>query len=77
MVSFLLTGGAGADDADEETYTPTSVNMSPISQTSPISMTPFQASPMNSEINSPIAATNALVSDKSILAKIHSRRFRE
>jgi hypothetical protein len=55
--------------------TPASNDLSPISQTSPISMSPLSpgVSPQNSEVNSPIAGTIG----KEVRMKIHSRRFRE
>ncbi|KAJ8311671.1 hypothetical protein KUTeg_011026 [Tegillarca granosa] len=55
--------------------TPASADLSPISQTSPISMSPLSPgqSPQSSEVNSPIAG----VVGKDVIRKIHSRRFRE
>ncbi|XP_061185110.1 selenocysteine insertion sequence-binding protein 2-like [Saccostrea echinata] len=57
------------------TGTPASNDLSPISQTSPISMSPLSpgVSPQSSEVNSPIAGTIG----KEVRMKIHSRRFRE
>jgi hypothetical protein len=57
------------------TGTPGSANLSPISQTSPISMSPLSpgTSPLSSEVNSPIAGAVG----KDVVRKIHSRRFRE
>ncbi|XP_048749684.2 selenocysteine insertion sequence-binding protein 2-like isoform X3 [Ostrea edulis] len=57
------------------TGTPASNDLSPISQTSPINMSPLSpgVSPQNSEVNSPIAGTIG----KEVRMKIHSRRFRE
>ncbi|CAG5125725.1 unnamed protein product, partial [Candidula unifasciata] len=49
-----------------------SADFSPISQTSPISMSP--ASPGNSGVNSPITGS---VGRDPVVMKIHSRRFRE
>ncbi|XP_060080198.1 uncharacterized protein LOC132559585 [Ylistrum balloti] len=61
--------------ADYGGVTPASNDLSPISQTSPISMSPLSpgASPLSSEVNSPIAGTIG----KEAVLKIHSRRFRE
>ncbi|XP_021354906.1 selenocysteine insertion sequence-binding protein 2-like, partial [Mizuhopecten yessoensis] len=61
--------------ADYGVTTPASNDLSPISQTSPISMSPLSpgASPLSSEVNSPIAGTIG----KEAVLKIHSRRFRE
>ncbi|KAK3094671.1 hypothetical protein FSP39_004772 [Pinctada imbricata] len=55
--------------------TPASNDLSPISQTSPISMSPLSpgVSPQSSEVNSPIAG----IIGKEVRMKIHSRRFRE
>ncbi|XP_041355730.1 selenocysteine insertion sequence-binding protein 2-like isoform X2 [Gigantopelta aegis] len=55
----------------------TSADLSPISQNSPISMSPLSpgASPLSSEMNSPIASGKEHVNPA--LLKIHSRRFRE
>ncbi|XP_076080464.1 uncharacterized protein LOC143051484 isoform X1 [Mytilus galloprovincialis] len=57
------------------TGTPGSANLSPVSQTSPISMSPLSpgTSPLSSEVNSPIAGAVG----KDVVKKIHSRRFRE
>lgn len=63
------------------TCTPISADMSPISQTSPISMSPLSpgGSPLSSGVNSPIASNNHLMDERSqnVIMKIHSRRFRE
>ncbi|XP_048251279.1 uncharacterized protein LOC124121959 [Haliotis rufescens] len=54
----------------------TSADLSPISQTSPISMSPLSpgASPLSSGVNSPITGHSK---DLKAMMKIHSRRFRE
>lgn len=67
--------------------TPATVDMSPISQTSPVSMSPLSGSPFASGINSPIACGLAGLGivpkasgddiEASVLMKIHSRRYRE
>jgi len=59
--------------------TPVSAEMSPISQTSPISMSPLSGSPLSSGVNSPIASNTVIgnTQKSSVLMKIHSRRFRE
>ncbi|KAH9502160.1 hypothetical protein Btru_070284 [Bulinus truncatus] len=59
-------GGEGSGAAE------LSADLSPISQTSPISMSP--ASPGNSGVNSPVTGS---IGRDPVLMKIHSRRFRE
>ncbi|XP_067653114.1 selenocysteine insertion sequence-binding protein 2-like [Haliotis asinina] len=55
----------------------TSADLSPISQTSPISMSPLSpgTSPLSSGVNSPITGGHS--KDLKAMMKIHSRRFRE
>ena len=54
-------------------------DLSPISQTSPIVMSPLSGSPLHSGFNSPVANQNAVAgnANSSVLSRIHSRRFRE
>jgi len=60
---------------------PQSGEVSPVSQMSPYDMTPLSASPAGSAGVSPIAGCSVLGPGApgmtSVLAKIHSRRFRE
>ena len=72
---LAVTGSRGSS---AEFGTPASAEMSPISQTSPITMSPLSGSPLSSGINSPIAGNVVTGSmDRSVLMKIHSRRYRE
>ena len=60
--------------------TPNSVedNMSPLSQMSPLNISPLSgASPGESGGTSPIAGDGTIGSGGKTLSKIHSRRFRE
>ena len=91
LPSLLLTGvsSKASSSMDFGTATPASADMSPISQTSPISMSPLSGSPLSSGINSPIASCLTIgvgvgvtgrgkeEVDSSVLMKIHSRRYRE
>ena len=52
-----------------------SVDMSPISQTSPISMSPLSGSPLSAGVQATDGASDSV--DPSVMLKIHSRRFRE
>ena len=60
---------------------PQSGEVSPVSQMSPYNMSPLSASPVGSAGVSPIAGNSCLGPGApgmtSVLAKIHSRRFRE
>lgn len=60
---------------------PPSGEVSPVSQMSPYNMSPLSASPAGSAGVSPIAGNSVLGPSvpgmTSVLAKIHSRRFRE
>ena len=76
-VCVLFAASGSRDSSMEFNGTPASAEMSPISQTSPISMSPLSGSPLSSGINSPIAGNGAGSMDKSVLMKIHSRRYRE
>ncbi|XP_013409777.1 selenocysteine insertion sequence-binding protein 2-like isoform X3 [Lingula anatina] len=60
-----------------ESGTPASAELSPVSQTSPICISPPSpgGSPLSSGVNSPTVGTKAL--NSKIVSKIHSRRFRE
>ncbi|KAK0055783.1 selenocysteine insertion sequence-binding protein 2 [Biomphalaria pfeifferi] len=61
-----------SDGGEESGAAELSADLSPISQTSPISMSP--ASPGNSGVNSPVTGS---IGRDPVLMKIHSRRFRE
>ncbi|CAL1533082.1 unnamed protein product [Lymnaea stagnalis] len=68
----LSSKSDGTDGGEGSGAAELSADLSPISQTSPISMSP--ASPGNSGVNSPV--TGSLGRDPVVM-KIHSRRFRE
>ena len=81
-ISFwiFLQLGSKSSSAEAGILTPMSAEMSPISQNSPISMSPLSpgGSPLSSGINSPIASNSMLGERKpQVVMKIHSRRFRE
>ncbi|XP_059140026.1 uncharacterized protein LOC131928117 [Physella acuta] len=68
----LSSKSEGTDGGDGSGAAELSADLSPISQTSPISMSP--ASPGNSGVNSPITGS---IGRDPVVMKIHSRRFRE
>ena len=77
----LFLTGSKTSHEDPGISNPGSAELSPISQTSPISMSPLTpgGSPLSSGVNSPVAA-NAILREtrtSSLAMKIHSRRFRE
>ena len=80
QLQLYETGGSSKTSSIEPagSCTPMSADMSPISQTSPISMSPLSpgGSPISSGINSPVAHGGG---DRrpAVIMKIHSRRFRE
>ncbi|XP_074661442.1 uncharacterized protein LOC141914067 [Tubulanus polymorphus] len=84
-VNTAFTGLTGADidlsqDQDAVSSKASQSNdLSPISQNSPISMSPLSpgSSPLSSGVNSPIASLGMVDMSSSAAMKIHSRRFRE
>ena len=80
-MTITVLGGSSKTSSIEPTgsCTPMSADMSPISQTSPISMSPLSpgGSPLSSGINSPVAAQASGERRSAVIMKIHSRRFRE
>ncbi|XP_050404547.1 selenocysteine insertion sequence-binding protein 2-like [Patella vulgata] len=74
-VGVVNTESDLSQDGEERTKGSASAELSPISQTSPFSMSPLSpsASPLHSGFNSPIAKD----SSNPALLKIHSRRYRE
>lgn len=68
----LSSKSEGTDEGEVGVTAELSADLSPISQTSPISMSP--ASPGNSGVSSPSAGS---LGRDPVIMKIHSRRFRE
>ncbi|KAK3705417.1 hypothetical protein RRG08_033996 [Elysia crispata] len=68
----LSSKSEGTDEGEVGVTAELSADLSPISQTSPISMSP--ASPGNSGVSSPSAGS---IGRDPVIMKIHSRRFRE